>query len=327
MTYALLPDRNESNAGLRIARAELPSLAPNQVLIDVGAAGVNRADLLQRAGHYPPPKGASTILGLEVAGTVIESQHRHWTAGDRVMALLDGGGYSQQAIAEGELCMPMPQGFDFHQAAATPEAFLTAYQCLVLEGRLVPGQSVLIHGGAGGVGHCAIQVANALGANVYTTVSTDDKAEFVESLGATPILYHDTDVARSIEKHTGKRGVDLLLDALGGGALASNIQCLAVDSTLVNIAMMSGRTASLDFSQMLKKRITLKSSTLRSRSLMYKSQLVSAFKNDVLPLMGQSSIYPRIDGTYHWLDIDVAHDRMRKNLIKGKVALAGHWFV
>ena len=261
---------------LRLGEAPRPRPGPGQVLIRVGATSVNRADLQQRAGNYPPPPGESEILGLEVAGVIEElgPDVTGWRAGDRVMTLVGGGGYAEYAIAPASTLMPVPEGMDFTQAAAISEVWLTAYLNVFREAGLQPGETLLVHGGASGVGTAAIQLAKALGpARVIVTVGGEDKAAACRALGADhAILYKTEDFSKRVLEITEKRGADVILDHIGGAYLEPNLACLALYGRLVIIGLLGGPKAELNIGRLMVKRQRIIGSVLRARPVEEKAR-------------------------------------------------------
>ena len=259
---------------------DVPDPVPGEgeVLIRVQAAGVNRADLSQRAGHYPPPPGASEILGLEVSGSVVQlgPNVSGVEVGQPVCVLLSGGGYAELVAAPAGLLMPVPESWSMTEAAGLPEVFLTAYLNLFLEAGLEKGETVLVHGGASGVGTAAIQLAREAGAQVFATAGTAEKVRFCETLGATAFNYHEVDFAEALKEHTD--GVDVILDMVGQDYFARNLALLRTSGRLVVISTLSGTHAELDLRQLMGKRLTLKGSTLRSRPLAERTALTEAFR-------------------------------------------------
>lgn len=303
---------------------EQPRPGPEEVLIRVAAAGVNRADLLQRQGKYPPPPGASPVLGLEASG-VIESlgeecRLRH--VGENVCCLLPGGAYAEYVAVHEELVMPIPEGMDLISAAAIPEAFLTAWQALVLLGQLEAGERVLIHAGASGVGTAAIQLARELGAFPLVTASAGKHSLCMELGAMTAIDYAQEDFSERVLRYSAGEGADLLLDFIGAAYVAQNLRSLAVDGRWVLLGLMGGTLArELDMGQMLRKRIQLKASTLRNRSLEYKIALSAALQAFAWPLFAQGRLRPVIDSVWDWAEVAEAHRRMEANLNQGKILL------
>lgn len=298
-----------------------PSRNEGEVLVRVRAAGVNRADLAQRAGSYPPPPGASEILGLEVAGDVLElgDEVAGWRVGDRVCALLTGGGYAEVVAVPASLLMPVPGGWSFEEAAALPEAFFTAYLNLFTEAGLQAGETVLIHGGASGVGTAAIQLAVGTGCRVFATAGTPEKVEACRALGAAAFNYREQDFAEAILGHGG--GVQVVLDMVGKDYLARNLQVLEPGGRLVVISTLSGNRAEIDLRVLMGKRLTLKGSTLRNRPLDEKVQLKEAFMARFWPRLEARTLTPVMDHVFEITGAERAHERMRKNQNIGKLVL------
>jgi putative PIG3 family NAD(P)H quinone oxidoreductase len=298
-----------------------PQPGVGEVLVQVRAAGVNRADLAQRAGHYPPPPGASEILGLEAAGEIAELGPgvTGWRVGDRVCALLAGGGYAELVSVPAALLMPIPKGWSFQEAAALPEVFFTAFLNLFLEGNLKEGEAVLIHGGASGVGTAAIQLAVAAGCTVFSTAGSPEKVAACEALGATAFNYHEEDFVEALTPHV--TGVDVVLDMVGKAYLARNLAILKTGGRLIVIATLSGNRAEVDLRLLMQKRLTLKGSTLRSRPLEEKVALKEAFMARFWEGIETRRLRPVIDSTFDIRDAERAHERMRQNQNIGKLVL------
>ncbi len=297
----------------------------DEVVIATKAAGVNRADLLQAAGKYPPPAGASNILGLEVSGEIaaVGAAVNGWKRGDRVMALLAGGGYAEfVAVPVGQL-IPIPDSLSFVEAAAIPEAFITAYLNLFIEGRFQSGEAALIHAGASGVGAAAIQLVSAFGGQAFCTVGSHEKAEFCRSLGAQlAVNYRDTsDFVPPIMDATAGKGVDVVLDCVGGKYLQPNIRVLAPKGRMVTIGMLGGRTGELDLGLLLEKMLELKGSKLRVRPASEKAELTSRFRQQLLPLFESGRLRPNIDEVFQVQEASAAHRKMALNLNLGKIVL------
>lgn len=300
---------------LKTQYCPIPTPEPGQVRIRVAACGVNRADLLQVAGHYPPPPGAPEHLGLEVSG-VVEHGAGAFQTGDRVMALLAGGGYAEYVCVDAGSVLPVPNGISFAEAAAIPEAFVTAYQCLFEVGQLKTQERVLIHAGASGVGTAAIQLAKASGAWVAVTCGTEEKAALCQRLGADEvILYRNQDFTEVL------KGIDLVLDPVGGDYLNRNLKVMATDGRLVQIAMMGGRRTEIDLALLLSKRLTLRGSTLRSQSQPVKTRLVQGFWQRFGDEFAQGRIAPVLDSRYDFESAPQAHQRMSGNANSGKLVL------
>ncbi|HEY3354749.1 MAG TPA: NAD(P)H-quinone oxidoreductase [Polyangia bacterium] len=307
-----------------LREAKAPEPRDREVRIRVAATAVNRADLLQRRGHYPPPPGASAILGLECAGVVDavgEDAHR-FAPGARVMALLTGGGYAEAVVVDERQVMPVPEDLDLVAAAAIPEVWLTAYLNVFRLGGLAAGGALLVHGGGSGVGTAAIQLARAKGATVLVTVGSPSKAERCRALGADAVInYREEDFATRVRALTSDRGVDVVLDSIGGAYLESNLRCLAMGGRLVVIGTMGGRTAELDLGRMIARRLTLIGSALRSRPVAEKGELVAAFEREVLPLFAAGRVKPVIDRVLPLAEAPEAHRVVAESAHFGKVVL------
>ena len=302
-----------------------PEPGPGELLVRVRATALNRADILQRRGLYPPPPGASPLLGLEAAGEVVALGEgcEGWQVGDRVFALLPGGGYAQYVTVPATMALPIPPNLTFEEAAAIPEAFLTAYQTLFWIGRLEAGEWVLIHAGASGVGTAAIQLARDAGARVAVTAGTEPKLEACRTLGAeVAINYKLGPFAPAVREAAGERGVDLILDFVGAPYWEQNLDCLAVDGRLVLIATMGGGVLDrFDLRRIMAKRLQVTGTTLRSRSPAYKAQLTREFAVRVLPKLASGRIRPVIDRVFPWDQVREAHRYMERNLNIGKIVL------
>ncbi len=311
---------------LEIGTFPTPEPVENELLVKVKATALNRADIMQRQGHYPPPEGASPILGLEMAGVVeaAGAACSRYTVGDRVCALLPGGGYAEYAVVPEALALPIPENLDYEQAAAIPEVFLTAYQCLLLIGRLQAGETVLIHAGASGVGTAAIQLAREAGARVFVTAGSERKLAVCRELGAeVAINYTHGSFAPAVLDATGKRGVNLVLDFVGASYWEQNISALALDGRMVLIALLGGATvAQVNLGALLGKRIQLTATTLRSRSVEYKIQLTRDFAGFALPRFADGRVKPVIDRVFPWEQASEAHQYMEANRNIGKIVLS-----
>jgi NADPH2:quinone reductase len=308
---------------LAIGTLPEPVLNRGEVMIDVKAAGVNRADLLQRAAKYPPPPGTSDLLGLEVSG-VIESVGEGvvgYSKGDAVCALLSGGGYAERVNVPVEQLMRIPLGFSFSEAAAVPEAFITAYTNLFREGGLRKGERVLIHGGSSGVGTAAIQLAKTIGAAVACTVGSDEKAARCSELGADLVInYRNNDFASAV-KSWASDGVDLVLDIVGQEYFERNLAVLGTKGRLVQIATMSGAKVALDLSLLMKKRLSVVGSVLRSRTVLEKGDLVAGFCRDFGSKLESRGIAPVVDSVFEIAEAEKAHALMRRSEHVGKIVL------
>jgi len=300
-----------------------PTPGSGEVVVRVRAAGVNRADLLQRAGKYPPPVGASDILGLEVSG-VIESLGTGvstWRVGDEVCALLAGGGYAERVVVPVGQLMKRPQRVGLLEAAAIPEAFITAYTNLVDEGRLRSGEKVLVHGGASGVGTAAIQVARSMGATVICTVGDDAKIARCTELGASLVINYKTTDFGQVISSLGEGGVDLILDIIGREYFDRNMSLLAPRGRLVCIASMSGAKVELDIAVLMRKRLSIIGSVLRSRSLEEKACLVAEFARSFLPLFDKGEVQPVIHSIASFADVENVHETLSRSGHIGKLLL------
>jgi len=309
---------------MRVAERPAPVPAAGEVLIAVHAAGVNRPDIIQRYGKYPPPPGASDILGLEVAGTILavgEGVSR-WHVGDAVCALVAGGGYAEQCVAPQEQCLPVPAGLSMTEAAALPETFFTVWTNLFDRGRLAAGEWVLIHGGTSGIGTTAIQLAVARGAHVAATAGTDEKCAACVGLGAAQAWnYRTTDWVEAMRRATGGRGADVVLDMVGGDYTARNLQVLAVEGRLVQIAFLKSSTVELDIALLMRKRLWLTGSTLRPRTPAEKGVIARQLEAEVWPLLARRAVAPVIDTVFPLADAALAHRRMESSAHVGKIVL------
>jgi putative PIG3 family NAD(P)H quinone oxidoreductase len=309
---------------LQWAEVEDPRPAPDGVVIDVTAAGVNRADLMQREGHYPPPPGAPPYLGLECSGTIaaVGSEVTAWRPGDRVCALLAGGGYAQQvAVPAGQL-LPVPSTTTLIEAAALPETACTVYSNVFLGARLADGETLLIHGGGSGIGTMAIQLAKQAGATVAVTAGSAEKLDACRKLGADiTINYREDDFVAKLKDATDGRGADVILDIVGAAYLARNIAALAPDGRIANIGMQQGRKAELDFGALMAKRGTIMSTTLRARPAAQKAEIVAAVTENVWPLVEAGVIRPIIDRELPMTQAAEAHRVMTASTHLGKILL------
>jgi NADPH2:quinone reductase len=301
-----------------------PVPARGEVLIRVAAAGVNRPDVMQRRGMYPPPPGASDIPGLEVAG-IVESLGEgvtEWRAGDRVCALVSGGGYATLCVAPAPQCLPVPAGMDLVSAAAIPETFFTVWTNVFDRGRLQAAETALFHGGSSGIGTTAIQLATARGARVLATAGSDEKCRACERLGAErAINYRTEDFVDVVKQVTNGRGVDLILDIVGGDYIARDLVALAIEGRLVVIGFMGGDTATIDFRRVLGRRLTITGSTLRPRSVEEKGQIAAAVPREVWPLLEQGKVKPVVYRTFPLQDAAAAHRLMESSEHIGKIVL------
>ncbi len=323
MTAIAIDGKGEPDV-LKPVSLPLPRPGQGQVLIKVAAAGVNRPDVLQRKGLYPAPRGHSELPGLEAAGTVVAlgSGTAGLQIGDTVMALLNGGGYAQYANAEEACCIRVPDGMPLTEAAAMPETFFTVWHNVFQRGGLKAGESFLVHGGTSGIGVTAIQLAKAFGAKVYATAGSQEKCAAARALGADHAIdYKTQDFAEVIKAETQGRGVDVILDMVGGDYIEKNIRSLADDGRLVNIAYQKGSTATIDFMRVMLKRLTITGSTLRIRSTAVKGAIARDIEEKVLPLVVSGQIKIPIDSTFALRDAGRAHARMEEGAHIGKIVL------
>jgi putative PIG3 family NAD(P)H quinone oxidoreductase len=304
------------------------------VLIDVVAAGVNRPDLMQRQGHYPPPKGTTDIPGLEVAGRIAalgpsaagsppaSARGRTWRVGDEVCALVAGGGYAELCAAPGVQCLPVPKGLTLIEAAAVPETYFTVWTNVFDRGRLKSGEWLLVHGGTSGIGSTAIQLATAMGAHVITTAGSEAKCSVASKLGARPAInYQAEDFVEVVKECTGGRGVDVVLDIIGGPYTQRNLDCLARDGRLVQVGVMGGATAEISLRTMLLKRLTITASTLRIRTPEEKGVIAAAVEEQVWPLLEAGRVRPIVDATVPLAQAADAHRQLEAGTVVGKIVL------
>jgi NADPH2:quinone reductase len=312
---------------LRLGERPVPVAGSGELLIRVAASGINRPDVLQRTGHYPVPPGASDIPGLEVAGVVVSGDalamaHAGFNVGDRVCALVAGGGYAELCVAPVGQCLPVPAGLSDIEAASLPETFFTVWSNVFDRVQLQAGETLLIQGGSSGIGVTAIQMAKAMGAKVYVTVGSDNKAAACLALGADhAINYKTSDFAEEVKKLTAGRGVNVILDMVAGSYVAREIECLADDGRLVIIAVQGGIKAEFNAGLVLRKRLTVTGSTLRPRSLAFKTAIAAALKEKIWPLLASGAIKPVIHSTFAAADAAKAHGLMESNQHVGKIVL------
>ena len=310
---------------LRPVERSDPTPGPGEVLIRVAAAGVNRPDVMQRQGAYPPPAGASDIPGLEVAGSVesVGDGVHGWRSGDRICALVAGGGYATMCVAPAPQCLPIPDALDMTAAAAIPETFFTVWTNVFERGRLQAGESALFHGGSSGIGTTAIQLAAARGVRVLATAGSDDKCRACESLGADrAINYRTEDFVASVRDLTAGRGVDLILDIVGGSYVNRNLSALAMDGRLVVIGFMEGESmATVDLRRILGRRLTVTGSALRPRSVHEKGEIAAALRREVWPLLERGVVKPIVYRTFPLVEAAAAHRLMESSAHVGKIVL------
>lgn len=302
----------------------LPQPAAGEVLIKVQAAGVNRPDVLQRQGRYTPPPGVTDIPGLEVAGTIagVGEGVSGWQIGDAVCALLAGGGYAEYAVAPAPQCLPIPTGLDPLHAAGLPEVMFTVWTNVFERGRLAAGESILIHGGSSGIGTAAIQLAHARGARVFATAGSDEKCRACERLGAERCInYREDDFVAAVRALTGDRGVDVVLDMVGGEYLQRNIDVLALEGRLVQIAQLGGYRSTISTIPILQRRLTITGSTLRPRTVAEKGRIASAVRAEVWPLVESGAVRVLVHQTFPLADAAEAHRVMESSVHVGKLML------
>jgi putative PIG3 family NAD(P)H quinone oxidoreductase len=308
---------------------ERPSPEPglNEVLVEVLAAGVNRPDLMQRQGKYPPPPGAPDIPGLEISGTIVacgpvlEGETARWAPGDLVCALVAGGGYAEQVIVPSPQCLPVPAGVDPVIAAAIPETYFTVWTNVFQRGKLSTGESILVHGGTSGIGTTAIQLARAFGATVYATAGSADKCAACETLGARAINYKTTDFAEAIAELTSARGVNMILDIIGGDYLERNLKSLAMDGRLIQIGLQGGAKTAIDLRTLMQRRLTLTGSTLRPRSVAEKAAIARDLEQHVWPLLSSGTVAPVVDRMLPLQNAAEAHRLLESGEVVGKIVL------
>jgi len=302
----------------------LPAPGASEILVKVAAAGVNRPDVMQRMGQYPPPPGAPDIPGLEIAGEIVArgTGVTRWKDGDQVMALVAGGGYAEYCLAHESHALPIPAGLSLIEAAAIPETFFTVWYNAFERGRLAAGETVLIHGGSSGIGTTAIQLAKAFGARVITTAGTAEKCAACRQLGAeVAINYKTEDFVEATKQATGGRGADVVLDIVGGEYIDRNYEAAAVEGRILQIAFQSSPRASVDFRRLMFKRLTHTGSTLRARAIADKAAIARAVEAKVLPLLAAGRIKPVIDSTFPLREAAAAHARMEASHHIGKIVL------
>jgi NADPH:quinone reductase len=309
---------------LKLSQRPVPQPGAEEVLVRVAAAGVNRPDVMQRQGRYPPPPGASDLPGLEIAGEIaaLGAKVSGWSIGDKVTALLPGGGYAAYAVAAAPLCLPVPDGVSMVEAAAIPETFFTVWTNLFDRGRCQAGDTVLIHGGTSGIGTTAIQLAAAWGARVFATAGSDDKARACERLGALRgINYRTEDFVEVMRAETGGKGVDVTLDMVSGSYVARNLEIAALEGRIVVISLLGGSRAEINMGLILTKRLTLTGSTLRTRTVAQKAAVADAVRKNVWPLLAAGRVRPVIHATFPLAEAAEAHRLMETSNHIGKIVL------
>ncbi|WAC10472.1 NAD(P)H-quinone oxidoreductase [Dyadobacter pollutisoli] len=311
---------------LQIRETDIPKPGANEVLIKVYAAGINRPDVFQRKGNYPPPPGApKDIPGLEVAGTIEQTGDfvTDWKVGDQVCALLTGGGYAEYALAHAGHCLPLPHGFDFAEAASLPETVFTVWHNVFQRGALQKGENFLVHGGSSGIGITAIQLAKAFGAQVFTTAGSDEKCQACDELGADLSINYKKEDFEEILK---TRGMDVILDMVGGSYIPKNMRLLHADGRLVFINTMNGnKVDSIDFGLVMKNRLTITGSTLRNRDPEFKSKLAAEIKQHVWPILENGKFKSVISRQFQLSEAAQAHTLMESSGHIGKIVLVNNW--
>ena len=312
---------------LRLGERPQPVASAGEVLIRVSASGINRPDVVQRKGHYAPPPGASDLPGLEVAGVVqggdAQAMERAGLrVGDRVCALVAGGGYAEWCVAPAEQCLPVPQGLSDIEAASLPETFFTVWSNVFDRGRLQPGETLLVQGGGSGIGVTAIQLARAFGATVIVTAGSDEKCAACLALGAHhAINYNTQDFVAEVQRITAGKGADVVLDMVAGSYVAREVECLAEDGRLVIIAVQGGLKSEFNAGLVLRRRLTITGSTLRPRSVEFKASIARALREHVWPLLASGAVRPVIHSTFAAADAAQAHALMESNQHTGKIVL------
>jgi len=309
---------------LKLTERPIPAPADYQVLIKIAAAGVNRPDIMQRKGLYPAPSGASDIPGLEIAGTIVATGAAvsHLKSGDNVCALVTGGSYAEYCLASAALCLAIPEGLSFVQASALPETFFTVWSNVFDRAHLLPNETLLVHGGSSGIGTTAIQLAKSFQAKVIVTAGSEAKCHSCMALGAdAAINYREQDFVEEINRLTDSKGVDVVLDMIGGDYFLRNLQCMNYDARLVQIAIQNGAKAEINLLPVMLKRLTLTGSTLRARDDAFKAEIAQKLHKNVWPLLATGKIKPVIHSTFALNDAAFAHELMESSQHIGKIIL------
>ena len=308
---------------LRAVRRPVPRPEPGEVLVHVEAAGVNRPDILQRLGKYPPPRGASDLPGLEIAGTIVlAGDQSRWKEGDRVCALTAGGGYAEYCPVPAPQCLPIPGNATAVEAAAIPETYFTVWANVFQRAALQAGEYLLVHGGTSGIGTTAIQLGRAFGATVFATAGSEHKREACERIGAARgINYRESDFVEEVRRLTSGRGVDVILDIVGGEYLQRNLECLAMNGRLVQVGLLGGARAQVNLSAVMQRRLTLTGSTLRARSVEEKGAIARDLESHVWPLLAARRVTPVVDRTFPLQEAAEAHRVLESGDVIGKVVL------
>ncbi|WP_210496767.1 NAD(P)H-quinone oxidoreductase [Microvirga antarctica] len=322
---AIIADGKGGPEVLKLVQRPVPTPAEGEILVKIEAAGINRPDVVQRQGSYPPPPGAPDILGLELAGTVVAlgSAVTAFALGERVMALVPGGGYADYAVVHETNALAIPQGLSMVEAGAIPETYFTVWTNVFQRGRLQAGETFLVHGGTSGIGTTAIQLAKAFGATVIATAGSAQKCAACQDLGADlAIDYRSEDFVAAVKTFTGGRGANLILDMVGGPYIARNYEAAALEGRIVQIAFLQGSKVEMDFGRMLLKRLTHTGSTLRARSVAEKAMIARDLSGKVLPLLAAGRVKPLIDSVFPLEEVAKAHARMDGGAHIGKIVLA-----
>ena len=308
---------------LRPVERPQPRPEPGEVLVRVQAAGVNRPDIMQRQGKYPPPPGASDVPGLEIAGEIVDAHgDTRWKAGDRVCALVAGGGYAEYCAVPAPQCLPIPRGMDATAAAAIPETYFTVWTNLFQRGALKPGERVLVHGGTSGIGSTALQLARAFGAIAFGTAGTDEKCDACRTLGAAEAInYRTRDFVEAVKELTGGEGVDVVLDIIGGDYLPRNIECLRLHGRLLQIGLMGGPKSHINLRPVLQNRLTITGSTLRPRTIEEKGAIARDLEEKVWPLLERGEVRPAVHATFPLREAAAAHRLLESGDVVGKLVL------
>lgn len=323
MRYVLAPEPGPPEV-LTMGQTQVPAPKPGEVLLRVAFAGVNRPDCVQRAGGYPPPPDASPILGLEVSGTIVALGEgvEQWRIDDAVCALTPGGGYAEYCATPAAFCLPLPRGLSLLEAASLPENYFTVWHNVIERGRLQAGETLLVHGGSSGIGLAAIQLAKAFAATVVTTVGSAAKVAFCRDMGADHVInYHEQEFAAEVARITAKRGVDLVLDMVGGDYIERNLKCLALEGRLVIIAFLHGSRVEVDWRHIMLKRLTVTGSTMRASPLERKAAIARALRERVWPLFEAGKLKPVIYRVFPLQEAAAAHSLMESSEHIGKIML------
>jgi putative PIG3 family NAD(P)H quinone oxidoreductase len=308
---------------LTLATIAEPTVGANDVLIEVTAAGVNRADISQRRGHYPAPAGAPEWLGMEVSGVVgaVGADVSEFSIGDEVCALVQGGGYAERVVADAGLVAPVPAGIALLDAAGLPEAVATVWANVFMSAQLQPGERLLVHGGSSGIGSTAIQIAIALGSPVIATAGSEKKTAFIQSLGATAVNYRTEDFVEAVARFSGGSGVDVVLDMVGGDYIARDVKALAMNGRIMSIANQSTQPSTIDINALMARRGRIWATTLRARPLAERVAIIASMRATVWPLIAAGVVRPVIDSVFSPDDAAAAHERMESSQHMGKILL------